>query len=659
LKKLLSFIDISQIKRISFRDDLNGLRAIAVLAVVFYHADVDLFKGGWIGVDIFFVISGYLISNIIISELNNGTFSFKNFYLRRARRILPGLFSIVLITIPFAYFMLSPKAMSEYIDSMIASIFFFANFHFQNLDFYIAESTKVMPLLHTWSLAIEEQYYILFPLFSVVIYKYFKRYFALIVGLLIVLSIYLNTIVQDTYKFYQLQFRVWELLVGVLVMIVSSNVNIKHLEKIGLPLMLIPIFYFDDSWINDIEPKLLSLTGVALLILSNTKDTFISKFLSMKIISMIGLSSYSIYLLHQPIYAFSRVYNENKHLYFESYSSSVDIINDTPLIINNDFNFLFTFFSVLILLLIGYLNYKYIEINKNRGRVAVINLTIIIFFALGQAIKPQVYNEKFDQNILLSNEAVFSDYACWGTFSEWDGYADINNCYTDNNAENNLVFIGDSSTAAIIKNFTKENFLAENFNYLFLTPSSYDTFFSEINFDNSCKDCVLEVLHKNRSSNTIVVSLEIHRFIEEKNSLYFTDTYSVGNDADILFSNIEKLASISNELIFIEPFPTMLASKPSALDIILSRDLGSIEEVYITYLDWENNTLKTNNFINKLSSNIPNFHLIETKNIFCDIEFNKCLVYESPTIYYLDKYHLTYQGGNKIAKKIVEYIDSY
>ena len=296
-------------------------------------------------------------------------------------------------------------------------------------------------------------------------------------GLLIVLSIYLNTIVQDTYKFYQLQFRVWELLVGVLVMILSSNVNIKHLEKIGLPLMLIPIFYFDDSWINDIEPKLLSLTGVALLILSNTKDTFISKFLSMKIISMIGLSSYSIYLLHQPIYAFSRVYNENKHLYFESYSSSVDIINDTPLIINNDFNFLFTFFSVLILLLIGYLNYKYIEINKNRGRVAVINLTIIIFFALGQAIKPQVYNEKFDQNILLSNEAVFSDYACWGTFSEWDGYADINNCYTDNNAENNLVFIGDSSTAAIIKNFTKENFLAENFNYLFLTPSSYDTFF--------------------------------------------------------------------------------------------------------------------------------------------------------------------------------------
>ena len=424
-------------------------------------------------------------------------------------------------------------------------------------------------------------------------------------------------------------------------------------------LMLIPIFYFDDSWINDIEPKLISLTGVALLIFSNTKDTLISKLLSMKVVSMIGLSSYSIYLLHQPIYAFSRVYNKNKHLYFESYSSSVDIINDPPLITSDNFNFLFILFSVLILLLIGYQNYKYIEINKNRGRVAVINLTIIIFFALGQTISPQVYNEKFDQSILVSNEAVFSDYACWGTFSEWNGYADISNCYVDNNAENNLVFIGDSSTAAIVKNFTKEKFLQENFNYLFLTPSSHDIFFSEISFDDSCKDCVLEVLYSNKSTNTIVVSLEIHRFIEEKNSLYFTDTYSIGNNEDILFSNIEKLASVSNELIFIEPFPTMLANKPSPLDIVLSKGLGSIEEVYITYFDWENNTVKTNNFINKLSSNIPNFHLIETTNIFCKIEFNKCLVYENPTIYYLDKYHLTYQGGNKIAKEIVEYIDNY
>ena len=142
MKKLLNLFDISNIKRISFRNDINGLRAIAVMAVVFYHAEFSLFKGGWLGVDVFFVISGYLISNIIISELNSKTFSFKSFYKRRAKRILPALFSIILITIPFAYFLMSPKAMEEYISSIFASVFFFANFHFQNLDFYVSESAK-------------------------------------------------------------------------------------------------------------------------------------------------------------------------------------------------------------------------------------------------------------------------------------------------------------------------------------------------------------------------------------------------------------------------------------------------------------------------------------------------------------------------------------
>ena len=127
---VLKIINISNIKRIPFRQDVNGLRAIAVLAVIFYHADSELFKGGWLGVDIFFVISGYLISNIIISELNEGTFTFKNFYLRRIRRILPALFSTLLFTVPFSYFLLGPKAMQEYIDSLISSVFFYANYYF-------------------------------------------------------------------------------------------------------------------------------------------------------------------------------------------------------------------------------------------------------------------------------------------------------------------------------------------------------------------------------------------------------------------------------------------------------------------------------------------------------------------------------------------------
>jgi len=315
--------DISSIKRISFRQDINGLRAIAVLAVVFYHAELELFKGGWLGVDIFFVISGYLISNIIISELNEGTFSFKNFYLRRVRRILPALFSTLLLTIPFAYLFLAPKAMEEYIDSLIASVFFYANYHFMNLDFYVAESTKLMPLLHTWSLAIEEQYYLLFPLLAFLIYKYFRKYFTFFIGIITVVSLYLNTLSQSSDKFYRLEFRIWELLLGVLIMILSSNLKIKHLEKIGLPLMLFPIFYFDDNWINDIEPKLLALIGISLIIFSNTDSSLLSKVLSFKLISIIGLSSYSIYLLHQPFFAFFRIFLQNFRLKWISYENYI------------------------------------------------------------------------------------------------------------------------------------------------------------------------------------------------------------------------------------------------------------------------------------------------------------------------------------------------
>ena len=301
---ILKFLDISNIKRISFRNDINGLRAIAVLSVVFYHADIDLFKGGWLGVDIFFVISGYLISNIIISELNESKFSFKIFYLRRIKRILPALFFTLFITIPFAFWLLSPKAMDEYLDSLIASLFFYANYHFMNLEFYIAESTKVMPFLHTWSLAIEEQYYILFPLFSFFIFKKLKKYFSLIVGFFVVGSIYFSTLSQEVTKFYKLEYRIWELLVGVLIMILGSNVKISHLEKIGFPIMLVPIFYFDDTWINHIEPKLISLFGISLIIFSNTDNTLLTKFLNVKIFTLIGLSSYSIYLLHQPLFAY-------------------------------------------------------------------------------------------------------------------------------------------------------------------------------------------------------------------------------------------------------------------------------------------------------------------------------------------------------------------
>ena len=167
--KLISTFSPTSIERINFRKDIHGLRGLAVISVVFYHSNFELLQGGWLGVDIFFLISGYLISNIIISELNIGKFSFRAFYKRRIRRIIPALLSTLSITTLFSYWLLTPKSLIEYSEAMISSIFFYSNYYFQNLDFYNTEPAKFNPLLHIWTLSVEEQFYVLYPLILIVI----------------------------------------------------------------------------------------------------------------------------------------------------------------------------------------------------------------------------------------------------------------------------------------------------------------------------------------------------------------------------------------------------------------------------------------------------------------------------------------------------------
>ena len=348
---LVELTSISNIKRISFRNDINGLRAIAVLSVVLYHAGFDTFKGGWLGVDIFFVISGYLITNIIISELNQNQFYLKNFYLKRIKRIIPAILSTILFSIPLATWLLSPKAMLEFVESVMASIFFFSNLYFKNLDFYNSAPAELMPLLHTWSLAIEEQFYILFPPLLIFLFKFLKKYTFFFLTFLAFLSIYLNTLTQDIEKFYLLQFRIWELLIGSLVVFFRIIPDIKHLEKIGFGLMIWPIFYFDDLWINDIEPKLICLFGLSIFIIFNKDSTSISKILNIKLISILGLSSYSIYLLHQPVFAFYKIY--------ENLTKTVSFVD-----VNGSQNFI-ALLLIFIVILLSQLQYRFVEIKNS------------------------------------------------------------------------------------------------------------------------------------------------------------------------------------------------------------------------------------------------------------------------------------------------------
>ena len=210
--------------KIDYRPEIDGLRAIAVIAVILYHAQITIFdsypfKGGFIGVDIFFVISGYLITYIILKEIiTTGNFSYKYFYQRRVRRIIPALLGVMLLSIPFAWIYLLPSSFDDFSRSILYSLGFGSNFYFHYTgQQYGAISGLLKPYLHTWSLAVEEQFYILFPILLVITVKYFKKYLIFFFILFFCISLGLAEFSSKNYQsaaFYFLHTRVWELLAG-------------------------------------------------------------------------------------------------------------------------------------------------------------------------------------------------------------------------------------------------------------------------------------------------------------------------------------------------------------------------------------------------------------------------------------------------------------
>jgi len=158
-----------------YRSEIDGLRALAVIPVIFFHAGVPFFEGGFLGVDIFFVISGYLITSILLMDLDRGNFSLANFYERRARRILPALISVCIACIPFAYFLMIPSQFEEFGKALIAVALFISNITFWRQSGYFGADAELNPLLHTWSLAVEEQYYLFFPILLWALWKFGRK----------------------------------------------------------------------------------------------------------------------------------------------------------------------------------------------------------------------------------------------------------------------------------------------------------------------------------------------------------------------------------------------------------------------------------------------------------------------------------------------------
>ena len=293
--------------KLTYRPEIDGLRAIAVGAVILYHAQItilgyQLFKGGFIGVDIFFVISGYLITSLILKELvTTGTFSFKHFYERRIRRILPVLLFVMLVSLPFAWIYLLPVNFLDFSKSIIFSLGFSSNFYFNYSGLQYGNFNGLFkPFLHTWSLSIEEQFYILFPIILLITFKYFKKYLIHTLLISFVISLGLADWSSRNYSevsFYFLHTRMWELLAGSILAYFeitnghrSQNQRLNLiLPTIGLLLIGHSILFYNDEMFHPSFYTLSPIIGVCLIIwFSNKKDELITKILSTKLFVGIG-----------------------------------------------------------------------------------------------------------------------------------------------------------------------------------------------------------------------------------------------------------------------------------------------------------------------------------------------------------------------------------
>lgn len=306
----------------NYRPEIDGLRAIAVLPVIFFHAEIGLFSGGFVGVDVFFVISGYLITKIILSDLEQDKFSIVNFYERRARRLLPALFFIIFSCVPFAYFTLSPNALFDFGQSLVAVPTFLSNVLFWSERGYFGGATELKPLIHTWSLAVEEQFYLVFPITLMLFWHNLRRWIGPFIVLIILSSLYLSWFLTELHfetAFYLPFARAWELMVGSAAAFFGirltylGNRYSSILSITGLSLIFYAVFNFDGTTTFPGYAALVPVLGTFLLIIAGPTRNTINRVLASRWLVKIGLVSYSLYLWHQPIFVFLR------HLNFSEY----------------------------------------------------------------------------------------------------------------------------------------------------------------------------------------------------------------------------------------------------------------------------------------------------------------------------------------------------
>ena len=655
----------------NYRREIDGLRALAVIPVILFHAGFEHFSGGFIGVDIFFVISGYLITSLLIDDLENNCFSFKVFYERRARRILPALFFIIIVSIPLSVTYLPPDEFTNYIQSLVAISVFASNILFWKESGYFDAEASQKPLLHTWSLSVEAQFYLLFPLFLAFAWRFgIKRIFSMIF-LMGVLSFMLSEWGwrnSPHANFYLGLSRAWELFAGSLCALILRNNNVKQsnvISFVGLLAIIISVFLYDETTPFPSIYALLPILGCMLVILFAGEHTVIARALGIRPLVSIGLMSYSAYLVHQPLFVFSRI----SHL--------------------EELTPIFKFCLVLATFLLAFFIWKYIEkparqptkISRNHFFLltAMISLSLLIFgFLYHLKVIPQKKMELYWGGVVRDVPMKFRGIELGGI--NCSDRKPENSCILGNSAER-IVIAGDSH-ARTLTEAAYQQISDMKLQLIDLTASGCPFLIGLNLYSNKQRvlSCTNEY-QRNRanflkalSPSVIILHSRLPLYLHGEgfnNSIGGVEpnmSYHVGvNGHETLeqrselikksfIQTVEMLLDYGHRVVVVTSVPTNGWHPIKRLNKVL---LGSThydtayirKKMAVPRKSIEKRQFITNAITNQAQDQFPTVEFIDSSEILCDAEFCHAIA-NNGDILYSDRDHLSLAGAELIFSSI-------
>lgn len=652
-----------------YRPEIDGLRAIAVLPVMFFHAGFELFSGGFVGVDIFFVISGYLITSILLKDRGNENFSFANFYERRVRRIFPALFFVLFISTIFAWMWLPPEDLTHFSKSLRSVAVFASNFHFYSSGGYFDSASDLSPLLHTWSLAVEEQFYFLFPFFVLLTWSFRRRTVFILLCTCVLASLFLAEWASSYYSraaFYLLPTRVWELLLGSAAAYYSftykRELNNQYLSSLGLILIIYSVLSFTESTPFPSFYSLVPTLGTILIILFCGPKTYVYQVLSNRVLVSVGLISYSAYLWHQPVFSFAR------HRILVEPS-------------------VFLMPSLIVLVgLLAFISWKFVEkpfrtanmFTRNQVFGLGLFFSVLIFGAGHAGSVANTAGLRFsDESLIVYEQTKTADYF-WNNCLNYSEKRHPEKGCLFGEAADIVAIVGDSHSTTLAKPI--RDILPQSVSmYLASVPGCPPLldFMSSVDNSLTCSDSnkrLMTYILLNENIQTVVLSAQWALYAsgkrfdnavggkEKGEGVYFfrkgsfDERNSSQRASEVVLgyiSTIEMILAAGKKVILVDQIPVPGWDIPKRY--IMSHKFGEDGDSnsFYTY-PLKEYTDRMTILEGMRSIDNDNYKVVVTSQLFCDQSENSCSATKIPKLYFMDDNHPSYEGAKLIAKEVFD-----